>query len=60
MWKGNKYMNKHIYWHKQCKKEVLITVKYKDKEVQEMITSQPNSQDQQSIDILLDTSMVDA
>jgi hypothetical protein len=25
-----------------------------------MITSQPNSQDQQSIDILLDTSMVDA
>jgi hypothetical protein len=25
-----------------------------------MITSQPNSQDQQSTDILLDTSMVDA
>jgi hypothetical protein len=31
-----------------------------DEEVNEMITFQPNSQDQQSIDILLDTSMVDA
>ncbi len=32
----------------------------RDEEVQEMNTFQPNSQDQQSIDILLDTSMVDA
>jgi hypothetical protein len=32
----------------------------RDEEVQKMITSQPNSQHQQSIDILLDTSMVDA
>ncbi len=32
----------------------------RDEKVQEMITFQPNSQDQQSTNILLDTSIVDA
>lgn len=32
----------------------------RDEKVQEMITFQPNFEDQQSIDILLDISMVDA
>ncbi len=33
---------------------------YEDEEVQEMVTSQPNSHDQQSIEKLQDISMVDA
>jgi hypothetical protein len=31
-----------------------------NKEIQKMVTSQPNSQDQQSIEKLQDTSLVDA